>query len=420
MGRRPLFTNSRGFCLTVLALFVMGFLFILPLIVHGSVIADLRKQIYAKNEEVKQLQQKMMEAKQNLIEAQGKERSLQNQIYKFNKQIEAFELEIAITEGQIDETGLKIKELENRIKQTQEAINLEKARISGALRYIYETGTPDIIELSLSANSLSTIFSNFYSAQRIEGELKTRLSVAKELTTNLEKEREDTKIEEENLISLRTKLSLQQDLAQDQRAQKNQLLKDTRQQETIYQKSLKQLEAQQVDVQKEIVSLEAKLRYAIDPASLPKGKGILAWPVDEVRITQYYGPTSKTGFINDGYEFHNGMDIAPSSGIGTPIYSAGDGKVVARGDDGRYAYGRWVAIDHKNGLVTLYAHLSKVSVSVGQAVGKGTTIGFMGSTGFSTGAHLHFTVYATNTFEVIQRWYGPLPIGGHIDPLEYL
>ena len=420
MEKRPFFTTCRKLSRIVLALLFVGFLFISPMIAKGSVIDDLRKQISARNEEVKQLQQKMAEAKQNLLEAQGEARSLQNEIYRFNKQIEAFELEMAITEGQIEETRLKIAELEARIKQTEEAIHLEKARIASTLRVLYEAGTPDIIELSLGADSLSTIFNNFYGAQRLEGELKTRLNVAKELTSNLEKEKEDTTKEEENLIALRTKLSLQQDLAEEQRTEKNQVLKSTKQQETVYQKSLKQLEVQQVDAQKEIVGLEAKLRYAINPDTLPKGKGVLVWPVDEVRITQYYGSTSKTGFVNNGYEFHNGIDIAPRSGIGTPIYAAEDGKVIAKGDDGRYAYGRCVAIDHKNGLVTLYAHLSRVAVSSGQIVGKGTVIGYMGSTGFSTGPHVHFTVYATNTFEVIQRWYGPLPIGGHLDPMEYL
>ncbi|KKR47314.1 MAG: Peptidase M23B [Parcubacteria group bacterium GW2011_GWA2_40_8] len=417
--RRISITYSRR-TKTILALLFMGFLFISPMVAKGSMIDDLRKQISTKNEEVKQLQQKMAEAKQNLVEAQGQARSLQNQIYRFNKQIEAFELEMAITEGQIEETRLKITELEARIKQTEDAINLEKARIASALRMLYETGTPDIIELSLGADSLSTIFNDFYGAQRLEGELKTRLSVAKELTVNLEKEKEDATQEEENLITLRTKLSLQQDLAEEQRTEKSQVLKNTKQQETVYQKSLKQLETQQVDAQKEIVGLEAKLRYAINPDTLPKGKGVLAWPVDEVRITQYYGSTSKTGFVNNGYEFHNGIDIAPTSGIGTPIYAAGDGKVVSKGDDSRYAYGRWVAVDHKNGLVTLYAHLSRIAVSNGQNVSKGAVIGYMGSTGFSTGPHLHFTVYAANTFEVIQRWYGPLPIGGHLDPIEYL
>ncbi|OHA45888.1 MAG: hypothetical protein A3A80_04415 [Candidatus Terrybacteria bacterium RIFCSPLOWO2_01_FULL_44_24] len=405
---------------TIFALIFMGFLFLLPFVANGGLIDDLRQQIAAKSQEVKDLQQRAAEAKQSLAEAQSKERSLQNQIYKFNKQIEALELEIAVTEEQIDEVKLKIEEIEIKIKQTQEAINLEKSRIASTLQLIYETGPPDIVELSLNAKSLSSMFQNLYSVQKLEGELKTRLNVAQELSANLVKDEADAKAQENNLVALRTQLTLQQELTEDQRSEKNILLKDTRQQETVYQKSVKQLESQQTEIQKNIIALEAKLRFAIDPSSLPKGKGILSWPVNEVRITQYYGPTSETGFINDGYQFHNGIDLAPSTGLGTPIYSAGDGKVIAVGNDGRYAYGKWVAIDHKNGLITLYAHLSKQAVSVGATVSKGDVIGFMGSTGFSTGSHLHFTVYATSTFEVIDRWYGPLPLGGHLDPLEYL
>src|SRR3989338_2499603 len=391
---------------TIFALIFMGFLFLLSFVANGGLIDDLRQQIAAKSQEVKDLQQRAAEAKQSLAEAQSKERSLQNQIYKFKKQI--------------DEVKLKIEEIEIKIKQTQEAINLEKSRIASTLQLIYETGPPDIVELSLNAKSLSSMFQNLYSVQKLEGELKTRLNVAQELSANLVKDEADAKAQENNLVALRTQLTLQQELTEDQRSEKNILLKDTRQQETVYQKSVKQLESQQTEIQKNIIALEAKLRFAIDPSSLPKGKGILSWPVNEVRITQYYGPTSETCFINDGYQFHNGIDLAPSTGLGTPIYSAGDGKVIAVGNDGRYAYGKWVAIDHKNGLITLYAHLSKQAVSVGATVSKGDVIGFMGSTGFSTGSHLHFTVYATSTFEVIDRWYGPLPLGGHLDPLVYL
>src|SRR3989338_7034699 len=284
---------------TIFALIFMGFLFLLSFVANGGLIDDLRQQIAAKSQEVKDLQQRAAEAKQSLAEAQSKERSLQNQIYKFKKQI--------------DEVKLKIEEIEIKIKQTQEAINLEKSRIASTLQLIYETGPPDIVELSLNAKSLSSMFQNLYSVQKLEGELKTRLNVAQELSANLVKDEADAKAQENNLVALRTQLTLQQELTEDQRSEKNILLKDTRQQETVYQKSVKQLESQQTEIQKNIIALEAKLRFAIDPSSLPKGKGILSWPVNEVRITQYYGPTSETGFINDGYQFHNGIDLAPST-----------------------------------------------------------------------------------------------------------
>jgi len=94
--------------------------------------------------------------------------------------------------------------------------------------------------------------------------------------------------------------------------------------------------------------------------------------------------------------------------------------VAATGNDGRYAYGRWVAVRHPNGLTTLYAHLSLVGVRVGSSVGRGEIIGYMGSTGLATGPHLHFSVYATDTFRVENRWFGPLPLGGAVNPRDYL
>ncbi len=405
----------------LIALFAAGFLFLAPFGgIRAGVIEDLRQQIETRNQEIKTLQQKMEEAKNNLQEAQGKERSLQNQIYKFNKQIEALELEIAITENQVEETRLTIQKIEAQMVELEQSIRLEKVRIGSVLQLIYETGEPNLIEVTLQAENLSSMFQNFYGVQKLESELQARLSETKKFERQLEQDKEEAKKEEEELLALRNKLTLQQDLTEDQKSEKNELLRATRQQEATYQRSVKQLESQRNDIQKEIVRLEAKLRYAIDPDALPKGKGILAWPVDEVRITQYYGSTSETGFINDGYQFHNGIDLAPTTGLGTPILAAGDGAVIATGNDGRYAYGKWIAINHKNGLVTLYGHLSKFAVSGGAQIKKGQIIGYMGSTGYSTGPHLHFTVYAENTFEVIERWYGPLPIGGHIDPLEYL
>ncbi|MBI2625768.1 M23 family metallopeptidase, partial [Candidatus Parcubacteria bacterium] len=164
--------------------------------------------------------------------------------------------------------------------------------------------------------------------------------------------------------------------------------------------------------------LEEKLRRAIDPSGVPGARpGVLAWPLEGV-LSQGYGPTSSTGFINDGYQFHNGVDIAAS--FGSPVRAARNGKVVGVGDLGRWAYGRWVAVEHDNGLTTLYAHLSLAAARLGQVVRRGDIIGYEGSTGFSTGPHLHFTVYASSTFRFEERPYGTLPIGGSINPLDYL
>jgi murein DD-endopeptidase MepM/ murein hydrolase activator NlpD len=96
---------------------------------------------------------------------------------------------------------------------------------------------------------------------------------------------------------------------------------------------------------------------------------------------------------------------------------------------GCYSYGKWILIDHDNGLSTLYAHLSVMSVSAGDKVNAGQIIGYAGATGYSTGPHLHFTVFDRDAVQVSQFTWSIgckntkvpyAPYEAYLDPLEYL
>jgi len=117
----------------------------------------------------------------------------------------------------------------------------------------------------------------------------------------------------------------------------------------------------------------------------PSYPGYFMCPVTNYRRTQ-------------GLHGNNAVDLAAP--LGTPIYAAADGKVIIARDDGwNGGYGNYVVIAHSNDTQTLYAHLSRLNVSVGNRVGRGDTIGAMGSTGNSTGSHIHFEVRgAVNPF----------------------
>ncbi|WAA12277.1 peptidoglycan DD-metalloendopeptidase family protein [Fervidibacillus halotolerans] len=118
-----------------------------------------------------------------------------------------------------------------------------------------------------------------------------------------------------------------------------------------------------------------------------RGTGTLAWPTNGGYISSYVG--YRWG------SFHKGIDIARPSNY--TIKAADNGTVVFAGWDG--GYGNKIVIDHNNGMRTVYAHLSSISVSVGQTVEKGRKIGVMGSTGYSTGTHLHFEVYKNGVLQ---------------------
>lgn len=116
-----------------------------------------------------------------------------------------------------------------------------------------------------------------------------------------------------------------------------------------------------------------------------RGTGSFAWPTSGGYVSSQMG--TRWG------RMHRGIDIARPSA--RSIFAADSGVVVSAGNDG--SYGNKIVIDHKNGYRTLYAHLSAIHVSVGQTVPRGTTIGIMGSTGRSTGVHLHFEVTKNGT-----------------------
>jgi len=171
-------------------------------------------------------------------------------------------------------------------------------------------------------------------------------------------------------------------------------------------------------------AIELFLRTKIDPALLPKLEpGVLGFPLENIkRITQGYGSTE---FAQYGYKgkWHNGVDMGAP--IGTPVLSAEDGKVFAIGNQDAYcykgAYGKFIVIHHENNLTTLYAHLSKIAVDEGQEIKRGEVIGYVGSSGYATGSHLHLTVFAQPTFYMgPSKVCGPMPFGGDLNPLGYL
>jgi len=116
------------------------------------------------------------------------------------------------------------------------------------------------------------------------------------------------------------------------------------------------------------------------PASMPS-----IWPVNGP-ITSGFG--SRTAPLTGGSEAHQGIDIA--SGLGIPVVATADGTVVQSGWSG--GYGNLVQINHGNGIETLYGHNSQLAVSVGQTVKKGQLISYVGSTGISTGPHVHYEI----------------------------
>ena len=133
--------------------------------------------------------------------------------------------------------------------------------------------------------------------------------------------------------------------------------------------------------------------FGRDPLAGTNVTGYYAWPVNATYITSVFGP--RTHPITGQYKNHSGTDIAAS--YGSAIYAAASGTVTVAGGNDPYGYGNYVVIYHPNGTTSLYAHMSSVAVKEGQTVSQGQVIGYVGSTGASTGPHLHFEIAANGT-----------------------
>lgn len=161
-----------------------------------------------------------------------------------------------------------------------------------------------------------------------------------------------------------------------------------------------EFEARMLALQHESSSITQFLRDTQNgQGATPAGKGILTAPIPGARLSSRFGP--RTHPIYGDVRIHTGLDYASPSG--TPIRAAKEGTVVSSGVRG--GYGSTIMIDHGGSLATLYAHQSQLLVASGTKVTRGQVIGLVGSTGNSTGPHLHFEVRAS---------------GAPVDPLLYL
>lgn len=381
-------------------------------------IEDLQKQIDARSKEIRRLEEEARRYRTLVGQKAQEQKTLTNQIGLLEAEIQELTLRIRITRTHIQRTEATVEELSGDIEEKERQIAQTKEYIAALIQELNEKDSETLLTTLLRAPSLAVFSEELEYVLNLNQSVHERLTTLESLTDQLESEKKVAEEEKQNLEASQRELAARENVTEDRKEERERLLNLTGKAKKSYEQTLKEIKQQQKAIQEEIVAFEAKLRQLLDLKRLPGSQpGLLAWPARGT-LSQGYGPTSETGFLNDAYKFHNGIDLAIPSG--TPVKAAHDGVVKAVGDNGKYAYGRWVAVEHGNGLTTLYAHFSSMAVSPGQKIGRGEVVGYSGSTGFSTGPHLHFTVYATETFRTEQRWFGLLPLGGSVNPLLYL
>lgn len=386
--------------------------------------AEQQKDLKKKQDQIDAINAKIKAYKQIVSLKQRQGSTLTDQITSLEAQEKKLELEIGTNKEKITGLTTDIDSLSKRIVEQENLFDRQKKMLSELMR-IYHSDYSNEKALMLFSSDETLAFLNQENwTSQMESKISELLESIKILKESLLSERVNIEEKKKEADDIHAKLSEQDSYLESTKSTKASLLAKTVAEQKKYSSLVKSLEEEQSDIEDEINRLQAGTSGSYE--DMPDAKrGLLEYPVKKIIITQGYGMTAyaKKGAYGGGP--HNGVDFGISSG--TPIYAPMSGKVVGVGSmykNGRwYGYGRWIAIDHGNGIVTLYGHLSSQSVKNGQKVSTGDKIGSSGNTGYSTGPHLHFSVFSAQSYKVVASTSVKgisLPYGAHVNPMKYL
>jgi murein DD-endopeptidase MepM/ murein hydrolase activator NlpD len=366
----------------------------------------LQRQINSSSNRLSEIEAEIAKFEQEL-EVVGSEReSLQRAINQLTLERRKVQAELARTENLLTSTDLEINKLILEINRTERDVTQNKEAIASIIRTQAQADDETLLLAMLRYEQLSDFWFSLEAHTNVRDSLAIKVAELQQAQRVLEEKRDESTAKRANLAALRNQYTDQNQVLVNNQAEQSELLAVTKSEEQNYQQLLADRRAAREQILREIREYESQLRFILDPNTIPPpGTAVFDWPVASVIITQLFGGTefaARNAAAYGGRAYHPGVDFGAPRG--TPIYAPLAGTVRATGNTdlvpGCYSWGKWTLVDHANGLSTMYAHQDVISVTPGQSVKTGEVIGYIGNTGFSTGPHLHFTVYAKEAVSV--------------------
>lgn len=387
----------------------ISFLFMSTNSVSAATVSEIQGELDALTEQNKEIQAQIDSLQRQYDESYG-------EILTTVEQKSGIDQEIGLLKTKIENTNAQISAYKQLIADAQEELDKANASLDALrqehrerVRAMEEGGTISYWQVLFQANSFTELLDRINMIQEINAADRKRmeaLSVAADIVTatQLNLDAEKTALDEAV-----AQMEADEQLLEEKRTQSDELLRQLAQQADEFQLLLAESEALQDELMQQIASKEADLKQAQYNAYLvelaksgqnPPSDAIWVTPVSGYTITSPFGMRVHPIL---GYELmHNGIDMACSQG--TPIYATRAGTVTTASYQAGGA-GYYVSINHLDGFSSIYMHMTHYVVSTGQSVSQGQLIGYVGSTGLSTGPHLHFGIS-----------YG----GTYVNPLAYI
>lgn len=342
------------------------------------------------------------------------------QVEKLISQISAYQSEIEELNEKIVALETKIAEAEKQIKEDEIEYAKEQKASDDRLVAMYQTGETSYLDFLLSSASLIDFISSYYLISEITNYDTKMLEQLEEHKQKIEKQKEELEQSKKELNSSKTTvLSKQQGLKVAKKTKEEYAAQLTEKEKQAQQK-LEELQETNDELDKQIKAAQAAIEAAKRAAAAKSQSNSSYAPSTATSSSGFIKPVLSRYNVTTGLyyktsgKYHGAVDYSGSGISGTPIYAVADGYVVTStaktNSRGQFiSYGNYILIAHYNGLYTLYAHCNSRAVSAGETVTQGQVIGTVGSTGNSTGPHLHFEVRAGNG-----------SYSSRVNPLNYL
>ena len=384
----------------ILNLLIMSISMILIMqntVYSASTKSDLQNEMSDTQDKIEQLQKEQQEIEDNRSEAM---KTVENLIYE----ISDVEKEIEDLETKVSNLQEKIEQSEKDIEQKTEEYNKQEDLLDARLIALYKSGDTSYLEIFLTSSSMTDFLSKYYLAQELVECDKEFMQSVTEQKKQLEADKAQLEADKKELDTSLTQQKAKQVSLTSMKEEKEKYAEQLTEQEKKNQEEIEQFEKDKAEIERELkrIAEEEAKKNSINISGTPSASGYI-FPVQGLTRANINNKTYPS------YPGHTGVDVNINV-TGKNVVAVKDGTVVIstalRNSNGTYrSYGEYVVINHHDGTMTLYAHMLSGSrkVEYGDKVVQGQIIGTVGSTGNSTGNHLHFEV------KVGGRSVNPLP-----------